>query len=139
MRSRGKVLIYATGSRGLLVFSEPDFPKIPLQVPGGTIDAGEDPLTAARREFSEETGLAPPDLNPLGRFDQLAQTHDGPLMLHSHCFHMRLTQDLPATWDHVEQFASDGSGPILFRFHWISVAQARQTLGLGMTAALSAL
>lgn len=82
MRCRGKVLIYATASRGLLVFSEPDFPEIPLQVPGGTIDAGEDPLPAARREFSEETGLTAPDLRPLGRFDQLAQTRDGPLMLH---------------------------------------------------------
>ncbi len=30
-------------------------------IPKGEIDAGEEPLTAARREFEEETGVAPPD------------------------------------------------------------------------------
>lgn len=30
-------------------------------IPKGEIDEGEDPLAAARREFTEETGLAPPD------------------------------------------------------------------------------
>ena len=35
-------------------------------VPKGLIEAGEDPLAAALREFEEETGLAPPiDLRPL--------------------------------------------------------------------------
>lgn len=52
-----KALIYATSRRGLLVFEEPDFPEVPLQVPGGTIDVGEEPEVAAVREFLEETGL----------------------------------------------------------------------------------
>ena len=52
-----KALIYATSPRGLLVFDEPDFPSVPTQVPGGTIDAGETPMEAAYREFEEETGL----------------------------------------------------------------------------------
>lgn len=52
-----KVLIYATWNDRLLVFEEPDFPETPLQVPGGTVDAGEDILAAAYREFAEETGL----------------------------------------------------------------------------------
>ena len=30
-------------------------------IPKGEIDAGEEPLAAARREFEEETGVAPPD------------------------------------------------------------------------------
>ena len=41
-------------------------------IPKGLIDAGEDPLAAARREFGEETGAAPPSAQPLrlGEFRQ---------------------------------------------------------------------
>ena len=59
-----KVLIYATWQGRLLVFDEPDFPEIELQVPGGTMEPGESPEVAATREFVEETGLTPPQ--PLG-------------------------------------------------------------------------
>lgn len=38
------------------------------QIVGGYIDAGEDPLTAAKRELMEETGLATDDWTPLGSF-----------------------------------------------------------------------
>jgi predicted NUDIX family NTP pyrophosphohydrolase len=33
-------------------------------VPKGLVDAGEDPLAAARREFAEETGFPPPEDGP---------------------------------------------------------------------------
>jgi predicted NUDIX family NTP pyrophosphohydrolase len=40
-------------------------------IPKGLIEDGEDPETAARREFAEETGLLPQgDLTPLGEFRQ---------------------------------------------------------------------
>ena len=52
-----KVMIYAMGPRGLLVFREPDFPDVPLQVPGGTVEDGETFEAGACREFAEETGL----------------------------------------------------------------------------------
>lgn len=41
-------------------------------LPKGLIEAGEDPLTAARREFFEETGVHPPEgpATPLGEVTQ---------------------------------------------------------------------
>lgn len=48
-----KVLIYGTSSSGLLVFDEPEFSEVPIQVPGGTVDPDEDIFEAARREFHE--------------------------------------------------------------------------------------
>ena len=53
-----KAYVYLTSGRELLVFRQPDQPYVGLQVPGGTVDPGESHLTAALREFGEETGLA---------------------------------------------------------------------------------
>lgn len=40
-------------------------------IPKGIIEAGEEPLAAAKREFSEETGFVPDGaFRPLGRFRQ---------------------------------------------------------------------
>lgn len=39
-----------------------------LELPAGTLEAGEDPATAAIRELQEEVGRAPGTLEPLGGF-----------------------------------------------------------------------
>lgn len=40
--------------------------KVTLEIPGGLVDPGEDPVTAAARECQEETGFAADDLVSLG-------------------------------------------------------------------------
>lgn len=127
-----KVLIYATSERGLLVFDEPDYPDVPLQVPGGTVEPGEDLSAAAIREFLEETGLSPP-----GPFVHLVTAphtytrHGHGRVLERSYFHVRIDV-APAEWIHTEQTPHDGSAPIAFRLHWISLDHARMALGLGM-------
>ena len=52
-----KVYAYITHANKLLVFKHVDFPEAGIQVPAGTMDAGETPEMAVMREVFEETGL----------------------------------------------------------------------------------
>lgn len=132
-----KALIYATNKRGLLIFSEPDFPEVPPQVPGGTIDHNEEPVDAARREFAEETGLpAPTDLTFLKHDEHPFERDRQPHQVNRYYYHAAMPDDLPETWDHYEKYAHDGAKPILFRFSWVSLEQAPKILGIGMEAAI---
>jgi ADP-ribose pyrophosphatase len=46
----------------------PAIDKVFLEIPAGTLEAGEDPVTCAKRELQEETGLICGQLAPLGGF-----------------------------------------------------------------------
>ncbi|MFP2899182.1 NUDIX hydrolase [Corallococcus sp. 4LFB] len=51
-----------------------------LEVPGGVIDPGEDPATAAARELEEETGYR------AGRLEPLGEVHPNPAFQSNRCF-----------------------------------------------------
>ena len=52
-----KVVAYITYQDSLLVFRHTDFPEAGIQVPAGTVDAGESVEAAVFREAWEESGL----------------------------------------------------------------------------------
>jgi 8-oxo-dGTP pyrophosphatase MutT (NUDIX family) len=129
-----KVLIYATSARGLLVFDEPEFPDVPLQVPGGMVEPGEGLLSAARREFVEETGLCASEVfQYLGDQEVIVSRPSGRLILQRHLFHAPLVAPTSEVWTHAERQASDGSGAILFHFFWLALSEAQTRLGLDMS------
>lgn len=137
MPDASKALIYATWNEHLLVFDEPDFPELSLQVPGGTMEPGEAALDAAMREFQEETGIASVEtMKSLGADDYIFMREGQQICHRRHYFHAVLTGSYPQTWLHFEQSPFDGGPPILFRLFWLTLAEAKTRLGCGMERAL---
>jgi 8-oxo-dGTP pyrophosphatase MutT (NUDIX family) len=127
-----KVVLYVTYEDTLLVFREPAYPHIALQVPGGTVEDGEDIEAAARRELFEETGLADvASLALLGIRDYNFHSKGRACSHLRHHFHITLAGTPRQRWSHWEQDSSLGLGPIEFDLFWMPFAQAADELGYG--------
>ena len=61
-----------------------------VEFPGGVIDAGETPETAARRELEEETGFK------AGKLTKLGEVNPNPALFNNHV-HFYLAQELEST------------------------------------------
>lgn len=123
-----KVYAYITHSDRRLIFSHPDFPEAGLQVPGGTMEAGEDPADAVMREAFEETGLRNLRLGTfLGQYDDTL-TASGEIQ-RRRFYHLICDETPPERWQHFEMNPSDGSpAPIRFEFFWVPVADGASLL-----------
>lgn len=116
----GKVAIYVTrgsGSRAeLLVFHHADHPEAGVQVPAGTIEPGESPHEAARRELREEAGIGAIDtLEALGDC-RFYKTHSHEFQ-HRHYFHLPDRSDLPDRWSQRVASGDEDEG-LRFNFSW---------------------
>lgn len=114
-----KGFAYITRGTQLLVFEHIDIPAAGIQVPGGTIQPGETPLSGALREAQEETDLDcldegtllddyQVDIRPYGK----EEIH------HRYVYHFTVPENTPDTWIHGEFDPSDHSGSKIFRFFW---------------------
>lgn len=113
-----KAFIYLTrGADELLLLAHPDHPDAGLQVPAGTIRAGEAASEAALRELEEETGLADVRLEGLlgeALFDM--RPFGKPELHRRFFFHAVLLGPAPERWLHAEQ--DGGPEPIRFELFW---------------------
>ena len=106
----------------LLVF---DHPVAGTQVPKGTMEAGEEVVTAALRELREESGVA--DVEPLrvlgswarrvgaaAREEGVPERHDWHVVL------MRPTRALQESWSHIAVGSPEEEG-LVFSYRWVRV------------------
>lgn len=127
-----KVLCYITWQGRLLVFTQPERPEQGLQVPGGSIEPGEEPAAAALREAREETGL--PQLSVesyLGSALYELQVDVGPP--HSrHFFHLLCATPPAEQWQHVEPATALRPFIQRFDFYWQAIASAHLDWEMGL-------
>lgn len=118
-----KVYAYIVKNNRLLVFSEPDFPDIGMQIPGGTVEENEKLEDALKREIFEETGLTKIKIKSYLGEDFIDLRNFGKNQIHErHFFQVELEEETNETWDHIEKFPSEGTEKeILFRFFWLSL------------------
>jgi 8-oxo-dGTP pyrophosphatase MutT (NUDIX family) len=131
MLRRNKVYAYITRGDHLLVFRQVDFPEAGIQIPGGTIEDGEEPDEAVLREAFEETGLVELRLVSHLASDEwvISSKTDEEVCHLRHFYHLICEPDVPDSWLHDELHPSEGPpGPITFEFFWLPIAEAAASL-----------
>ena len=123
MLIRRKAYAYITHGSRLLVFVHVNKPEAGIQVPGGSLEDGEDPAVGALREAYEETGLENLTLvRFLGEQWRDLRPHGMEQTDHRHFYHLRCEGDVPERWRHSELTPSDGGvGPIPFELYWVNL------------------
>ncbi|OUM01264.1 NUDIX hydrolase [Variovorax sp. JS1663] len=106
----------------LLVFFHPGDGG--MQLPKGTIEPGEAPEDAVRRELLEESGIAYEGvLQPLGTLERECEAGiEGNVERHAqlwHLFLMRAQGPLPEQFEHVAMGSPEEDG-LVFRFVWLA-------------------
>jgi 8-oxo-dGTP pyrophosphatase MutT (NUDIX family) len=131
-----KVFAYVTHGDRLLVFRHTEFPRAGIQVPGGTLHPGEDPVEGLLREVTEETGLRRLEvIRLLGERDETYPSGSQ----HWRFYHLRHTGELHDRWIWHEEDPSGGGPPIEFELFWVQLPAGVPRLARGHGAFLDRL
>jgi 8-oxo-dGTP pyrophosphatase MutT (NUDIX family) len=136
---KDKVLVYVVRDGCLLVFRHTDYSdeEVGIQVPAGSIRAGESPEDAALREATEETGLTQFKIvRKLGEAEYDISPYRYEIQ-HRHVFHLDLLEETPERWASQEDHDGQG-GPTHFECFWIPL-EAAHILQSGQGALLGRL
>jgi 8-oxo-dGTP pyrophosphatase MutT (NUDIX family) len=110
---------YVTHGSRLLAFTHRDSAEPGVQIPAGTIRAGEDPEAAVVREVEEETGLVDiVVIGPLATYDHSADpvlVPAGHENQRRHASHLETRGAVAESWVHWERGDGD-TPPIAFEF-----------------------
>ena len=145
VRSAGLLMFRRRGAEVEVLLAHPGGPfwssrdEAAWTLPKGSVDEGEDPLAAAKREFNEETGFtAIPPFHLLGELKQksgkriTAWAFEGdadPAALHSNLFAM----EWPPRSGRQQEF------PEVYRLRWFGLEAARRKLIAGQAPFIDAL
>ena len=105
---QGTAILVAENSGRLILVSQfrPILNKRTLEFPGGIIRKGESPKAAAEREFTEEAGLTPSNIQYLGSFIASIGTSDERIYHYS-----GVCESLPIGLQALDAFSIDDKDP----------------------------
>lgn len=129
MITKTAAYIYKRGiqQNELLIFAHRDYPDVPIQVPGGTVDKGEEVVTALFREVEEETGLVNLTLvRKLGTYRLYWKDIMG--QVERHFFLFEAPTDLPDKWEHKVCGNGIDCG-LVFSYSWIQLNDKLELAG----------
>ena len=130
-----KVVAHITKDNALLVFTHPYHPDAGIQVPQGTVEAGESSDEALVREVHEETGLDDLAVRSfLGTHEYDMSAHGRAEIQQRSYYHVELRGPAPAAWRH-----TDITGPHEFEFFWVPLPNGVPELAVGQGEFLSSL
>jgi len=125
LRQKTKVLGYIikgfNESIHLLIFSHRDFPNAGLQVPGGTIEEGEELQIGMLREIKEESGLSEfSSVNYLGKSIYIAKSKQE---LHErHFFQLNYGGRKEGNFIHEVTSGKEDKG-LVFHYQWVPLRE----------------
>ena len=123
-KAYGFVLRGEAGARELLAFEHAGRPEAGLQVPGGTVEAGETPIEAVAREVLEESGLPLDGWRAAATFER----EGAPGLQRWHCFVAVPAMPLPDAWRCEPRGPEAGQG-LRFEYRWVALAGGEPLAG----------
>lgn len=99
----------------LLVFSHTNYPDVPIQIPGGTVEDEEDLISAIKREIYEETGLT--DYTIIKELGEIFYSNELNERYNRHFYLVRAPKATLDTWEHEVSGKGEDNG-LIFNYSW---------------------